>query len=67
MERFVSFIQPVKKADGEVQIDNITLKFDPTAGEVSFGSEPGRGTQGIYFTDVKLKKGTKAFTAEFKA
>jgi len=67
VERFISFVQPVKKADGEVQIDNITLKFDPTVGEVSFGSEPGRGTQVIYFTDVKLKKGTKAFTAEFKA
>ena len=70
-ERFVSIREPRKATDGRVEIDGVTLVYDPSVCEVSFANEPSFSNDAmdkdglVYFTDFKLKDGVKEFRIEF--
>ena len=66
VERFVSLNEPTSDKAGTVNIDGVTLTYDPEKYELSFGSEPRTANGAMaYFTDLKLKKGVTEFTATF--
>ena len=66
VERFVSLNEPTSDKAGTVNIDGVTLTYDPEKYELTFGSEVRGGNNAMaYFTDLKLKKGVTTFEGTF--
>ena len=66
-ERFCTLIEP-KMGDRFVQIEELTLEFDPAICEPVLHSEPTSSSSPVpcYMIDFKLKDGVKAFKAIIK-
>jgi hypothetical protein len=67
IERFCTLIEP-KMGDRFVQIEELTLEFDPAICEPVLHSEPTSSSSPVpcYMIDFKLKDGVKAFKAIIK-